>query len=501
MSRQFHLWIQAIIIVLGVLAVSARADLDTELDRLISKVQWGSARVGAVIADPETGEILAEYRADDQFTPASNMKLLTSGAALDHLGPDYVFETTLRLVDDVLVLDGCGDPALGDPELLDEHGVGIEELLQFWVDAVVDAGVTTIDRVVIDATTFDRQWVHPSWSISELNKRYSAEVAGLNFHLNVITCFPRPTTPGQAPLLTFEPEAPWLEISPGGKTVSKGRNTVWFSRKYMTNEIKMHGNVRSAMTAGVQVTVHDVPDFVSRLFVDRLRRAGIDIQGALVATVPEDVPEGGRAIAVVRNEIGAVLTRCNTDSQNLYAESLMKRIGHELTGEAGSWATGAAAMRYSILDRIGPAGAKAIVIDDGSGLSPENRVTPRLLAEWLVSFARDPQSGPVLMQSLAVGGESGTLARRFREGDDMHGTVRAKSGYISGVSCLSGYVEGPEGDLLAFALMVNDIGGKLTVGDAKRWQEEVVRAIDDELARQYAAAHPDESAVLSATGD
>jgi D-alanyl-D-alanine carboxypeptidase/D-alanyl-D-alanine-endopeptidase (penicillin-binding protein 4) len=463
------------------LGSAADADLRATINELVRSQLNEQAEVGICVLGPDEGDIWYQHRAADLLVPASNMKLLSTGAALDMLGPEYVFETTLYRDGDRLLLLGSGDPALADPVLLEEMGVSVEEIAAVWVQAVTQAGMEQVEEILVDASIFDDQYIHPSWPISELNRSYSPEVAGVNFHLNVLTIYSQPTRPGQAPRLSREPVSPWIEIPPGATTVSSGRNTIWFSRKYMTNEIRVHGKVAAPSQRGDQVTLHDMPQFVGDLLADRLEQAGVVVGGVRVG-LREDPMDPGTPLAVIRTPLATVLQRCNRDSENLYAEALIKRCGYELTGEPGSWATGAAAVRHVLLERVGPESA-AVVIDDGSGLSRENRISAELLAEWLQSFIDDETLFPVYSISLPEGGEEGTLRRRFDD-VELAGSVRAKSGYLLGISCLSGYVISEAGEVASFSILVNNIKSGLTVRQVKRFHEAIVAAIDERLAER-----------------
>ncbi len=473
--------LRSVLIVLFLGSLAAAADLRATVDELFRSHLTEEAEVGLVILGPKEGEAWYQHQAGELLIPASNMKLLSTGTALALLGPDYVFETTLYRDGERLVLVGSGDPALADPVLLEEMGVGVEELVAVWVEAVRMAEMTEISEILIDASIFDEQYVHPSWPINELNRSYSPEVAGLNFHLNVLTLFAQPTRAGQAPRLTREPRCPWIEIPSGGTTISRGRNTIWFSRKYLTNDIRVHGNVANPSQRGDQVTLHDMPQFLGDLLAHRLGEAGLAVGGIRVGEV-DDPRSPGTPLAVMRTPLATILQRCNRDSENLFAEALLKRSGYELTGEPGSWATGAAAVRQVLLDRIGSGTATAI-IDDGSGLSRENRISAGMFAAWLQSFALEAELFPTFANSLAEGGKDGTLARRFKDAN-LRGTVRAKSGYILGVSCLSGYVISEAGEVASFSILVNNIKGQLTVRQVKLFHEAVVAAIDVELAER-----------------
>ncbi len=476
---------------------AAAGDLAAAVDALIRNTLNEDAEVGVCVLGPAEGEIWYRYHGEDPLIPASNMKLLSSGTALHLLGADFDFETTLYRDGDRLILMGSGDPALADPVLLEEMGVGVEQIAAVWVEAARQSGLEHVSEILIDASIFDEQYVHPSWPISELNRNYSPEVAGVNFHLNVLTLFAQPTRAGQAPRLTREPACPWIEIPAGATTVERGQNTIWFSRKYLTNEIRVHGKVAVPSQRGDQVTLHDMPQFVGDLLADRLRQAGFSVGGVRVGQV-DDPLAPGTPLAVIRTPLATVLQRCNRDSENLFAEALLKRSGFELTGEPGSWATGAAAVRHVLLERVGPESATA-VIDDGSGLSRENRVSASMLAEWLQSFVDEAALFAVYAASLAEGGEEGTLRRRF-DGVDLAGSVRAKSGYLLGISCLSGYVISETGEVACFSILVNNIKNGLTVRQVKQFHEAIVAEIDAELAARAAESAPSFSRDLQESG-
>ena len=197
-----------------------------------------------------------------------------------------------------------------------------------------------------------------------------------------------------------------------------------------------------------------------------------------------DPQSNGQPIGpMITTPISTVITRCNRDSQNLYAEALIKRVGFTMTNEPGSWLNGAAIVRLSVHERIGdPNLARLIVVSDGSGLSRKNRVAAATVTAWLQTFLSNDRTGEVFTQSLAVGGQSGTLKNRFKN-IDLHGAVvRAKSGYIKHVSCLSGYVITPDGRKRSFSILVNGLTEPDAVSHAKKMQERIVSAIAWDMA-------------------
>lgn len=471
--------------------------LMAETTRAVSQRRLGSAKVAICVRDCETGAMLAGINESTPMTPASNMKLLTSGAALMVLTPEFVFRTEFVLDRDTLVIRGDGDPAFSDPLVLDRMNpqMTVGDVMAAIGGAVTGAGVNELRQVLVDDRIFDRQFVHPAWPVEKLDKGYSAEVAGVNFHANVLAAYPKPNPagPGTPALFDLQPEAPWLRIENRARTIVQGKNAVWLTREPDNNQFTMHGEVRFPVSVGVEVTVHNPPDFFGRVLASKLMASGIAISGSgdlgnaqsvRVAT-DADIFGTGRVLAAVSTPIAEVLHRCNTDSENLYAESLFKRMGHAVTKEPGSWTNGAAVLRMVLTQKLGAEAAASVTISDGSGLSREDSVSPLVMTRWLEAISRDKTIGDMFVASLAVPGE-GTLKSRFA-GDKLKNHVHAKSGFINGVRTLSGYIESPTtGRRVAFSVMVNNVNG--TDGQAKELHEDIVRLADKWLTERERGA-------------
>jgi D-alanyl-D-alanine carboxypeptidase/D-alanyl-D-alanine-endopeptidase (penicillin-binding protein 4) len=471
-------------------SLAQNGTLNDEVARTIATHRFGGAHVGVSIIDMDGGAILANIHGNDPFTPASNMKLLTSGAALMVLGPDFAFKTEIIRDGDRLIVKGDGDPALADPEVLKESQpkLTVNDVLSALAGAVTKAGMTDVKEIIIDDRVFDREYVHPTWPPQNLDRPYSAEICGLNFHANVMAFFPGPSPqgPGSPPTFSMEPDANWLHVDVRARTVADGKNSVSVSRED-ENHFVLRGDVRFQTQAPVEVTLHDPAAFFGRLFAQQLASSGVHIAKA---SAGDDEPAvrladptekfQGKTIAVVRTPIADVLHRCNTDSENLYAESLLKRMGNAVTKEPGSWNNGAAVLRMTITQHLGAEAAAATTILDGSGLSRGNLVTPATFTRWLGELANNPQTRDVYTNSLAYPGV-GTLRSRFRNAKLVN-QVRGKSGFIDGVRCLSGYVINSGGHRVCYSVMVNDITNDDETRDALELHEEVVKIADRWLA-------------------
>jgi D-alanyl-D-alanine carboxypeptidase/D-alanyl-D-alanine-endopeptidase (penicillin-binding protein 4) len=470
-------------------------DLADDVRRLISAKKFGEAKVGVSLMDGASGAVLGAHRADEAFIPASNMKLLTSGAALLILGPDFAFRTELVSDGERLIFRGSGDPSLADPSILEKMTprMTVSDMLDAMVGAATKAKITQASELVIDDRVFDRELVHPMWPADQLTRGYCAQVSGVNFHANVLHVFPGPSPsgPGHAAVYTLQPEAPWLRFEVRARTVAQGSNSPWLTRDADGSRFVLRGDVRHRSLSPIEVTVHDPSMFLGNLLAERLAKGGVVLSGAerVRLALPDEVLSAGATLAVVSTPLAEVLKRCNADSANLYAEAMLKRIGHDVTHEPGSWKNGAAVVRMLLTERVGADAAASTVISDGSGMSRGNAVSPSTMTRWVRSISRDKAVGHAFRESMAEIGE-GTLRRRF-QGTKLTNRLQAKSGYLNGVRCLSGTVtHEASGRFVTFSVLVNNIRTDEQHRETLQLHEDIVRLADRWLSARIAAEAP-----------
>jgi D-alanyl-D-alanine carboxypeptidase/D-alanyl-D-alanine-endopeptidase (penicillin-binding protein 4) len=481
----------AAVLALALCIATFAQPLNAKVERAIADQQLGSSTVGVYVVDLQTGDELAAVAPDALFIPASNMKLLTSAAALIVLGEEFVFRTEVYRSGDDLLVVGSGDPALADPHLLEEMNLSVEDFLDVWArEIAARASDVAFDEILIDDRIFDAPAPHPDWPVDQLNRWYCAEVSGLNFHTNVLSVHLAPGAGGGPPRLETEPRAEWLTPRNLAKTTRRGRNTAWVARDLGSNEMTVYGDVRWSTAEPVRVAVRNPSLVFGQVLAERLAPAGAEPRPARRVAPDEDPPRDALLLAV-ETDLAETLRRCNVDSHNLYAEALFKRLASEVTGSQGDWHAGVAVMRMVLQQLLESARHVSVatnaVVADGSGMSRENRLTPRLLARWLEAVAASDAARPFI-ESLPVAGSEGTLRRRFR-GEQPELEVRAKSGYLSGVSCLSGYILDDAGTpRVAFAVMVNNIPKPVPVRSAKRLHEKVVLEAEEWLEERRQGA-------------
>ncbi len=461
-------------------------ELESHIQLLIRGHDLGQTTVSVMAMDLDNGKPLVEIEPDQQMIPASNMKLFTTAAAMDLLGDDFMFRTVLGLIEPqvrgeghALVLLGDGDPAFCDPILLEEHNLTVDDVLNQWFDAVEKTGVKHFNSLILDDRVFDYEFVHSSWPPEQLHKHYCAEVAGLNFYENCLDISPIPNEiRGLSPHIVIFPEVPFIKTA--NRAITGTRDQFAIDRRPGSNDLFFSGQIRNRPGIPYQVTVHDPAMVFARLVQHRLAERGIRID-RIDRPDEQDPRLEGKMLHVVQTALPLVIQRCNRDSQNMFAEALFKRMGRAITGMPGSWENGVAAIRIFLHHRMGSR-STAITIADGSGMSRDNRVTSRIIVELLYELYHDPEHWPIFRDSLAEGCVSGTLRRRF---DSIGGKVYGKSGYLRGVSALSGYLILPEqtGNNMptnvGFSMIFNGFTAPMNNTKLKEIQEKIIAMLED----------------------
>jgi D-alanyl-D-alanine carboxypeptidase/D-alanyl-D-alanine-endopeptidase (penicillin-binding protein 4) len=172
------------------LPAAVRADLAADVQRILQDKAVKGDRVGVEIIRLSSGTDHAapvcQINASAPLVPASNLKLVTTAAALELLGKDFRFQTVLALRGQDLALIGDGDPSLGDAELLRKSGWDVQTVFKNWAQVLRKRGITTVGDIYVDDSVFDEVFVHPNWPVEQQHKRYVAQVAGVNLNANCV---------------------------------------------------------------------------------------------------------------------------------------------------------------------------------------------------------------------------------------------------------------------------------------------------------------------------
>ena len=471
----------------------SQAGLVDQIDEVLDNEVYDDAYWGALVVDLTTGRTLYDRNAERRFIPASNMKLVSTAAALDALGPDYVYRTRLYADGPVqngtlrgsLVVRGSGDPTFGGRYT----GGDLTLVLRQWADSLQASGIRRITGSVIgDDDVFDDVGLGEGWSWDDLVWYYAAEISGLQFNEGTVEVKVHGTTPGDKARITVEPDDGYVRLVNRTTTTAGGSIREGYRRNLGSNEFDVTTSVPAGKVEEESLSVVNPTEYFVRTFISVLRRRGIEVDGEAIDVDTwgrRPVYEGMRQLAIHRSPpLSAIVGETNADSNNLYAEHLLRTLGVErYTGDEfapGSAQAGVAATE-PLLNRLGVDPA-SLRIADGSGLSALNRLTPIAIVTLLKGMKEHPN--PLVWEayykSLAVGGLTGTLKGRYRSGD-ARANVRAKTGYISGARTLSGYVEAENGHLLAFSLMCNHYSTRTS--RVNRSQDQIVEMLADYRGR------------------
>lgn len=411
-----------------------------------------NARVALVVEDLTSRQRWFEHEPHTPLKPASLMKLLVSAAALERFGPNFAFQTPLYVCGEELWVIGSGDPGLGDERIELRRGRGRYYVFDDWAAALRSSGAGRLRTLVLDDSIFDRENRHPDWPPEQASAWYQAPVGGLNFNDNCLDAQVRLQS-GQVHLI-LSPPLPGLFVRNGLRPGEAQRIRV--QRDLGSDIFKFSGTVRSS--ASFRPISAGRPEvFFGHALREALGQRGVEITGQVVRrSIPASRLASLMPLAVHRTTLAEVLWRCNTFSQNLFAECLLKALAAYQfsgapSGTPGSWEAGLVVLRNT-LEGLG-LDLHGAVLRDGSGLSHSNRLTADQLVR-LLGIMHGHRYSHDFVESLAAAGQEGTMRNRYDEAA-LVGRLRGKTGTIREVSTLAGYLERSDGVLLAFAILIN----------------------------------------------
>jgi D-alanyl-D-alanine carboxypeptidase/D-alanyl-D-alanine-endopeptidase (penicillin-binding protein 4) len=433
-----------------------RRDIDAALaDPALARGFWG-----VLIKSLATDETLYSLNAGKLMMPASNMKIVTLAAAAEKLGWDYTYETTVRThgrVDNGVLSGDLVVVGSGDPSLMAMDG-SADRLFARWADQLAASGVRAIaGRIIGDDNTFDDETLGFGWSWDDLPDDYAAGVGALQLNEDAvrITVIPGAAASDTAGV-SVAPSASGLSVDNGVTTTAGGSASIAARRLPGSSVLSLRGTIPFGSAPIVTSVAVDNPTL---FFVSALRSAlianGIDVGGPAVDIDDiRDAPARTETPTVITYRsppLSALAERLMKASQNQYAETLLKTVG--LSAGAATAANGRTAVQ-SILQSWGVAPGD-LIQRDGSGLSRYDYVTPGALVTILAHVDRDPRLSGPFAASLPIAGRDGTLSSRMK-GTAAEDNVRAKTGSMSNVRALSGFVTTADGERVVFSIIANN---------------------------------------------
>jgi D-alanyl-D-alanine carboxypeptidase/D-alanyl-D-alanine-endopeptidase (penicillin-binding protein 4) len=462
--------------------------LRQELAGILASTGNRRGRWAVLAVSMDQHDTILAMNPDQIMVPASNMKLLSTAAALHYLGPDFRYRTFLLadgpqsggVLEGDLVLYGTGDPSFSE-RFYPTETAAMDSL----ADRLTGMGIHEIQgNLVVDGSYFQGPELHPEWNPADLNDAFAAPISALSLAENLVTLrVEAGAWVGAQPSLHTIPEAPGIPLRNLGRTVPAGsRSRVWLLRESPQDPIGIEGEIpvggsdvwrslpvsdplqfagiqlkrsleaRGVQVSGIVVTIRDpASSKLSQDWVDPTRTLG-DSPPRILATI--DSPPLIDLLRVI-----------NKQSNNFLAESVAKTLGRMALGD-GSFSGGSRAVEKFLIEKVGVP-PEELHVRDGSGLSVENRASPGVFVRALEYMAESPYWDRFI-ETLPEAGVRGEMSRMSRS--PAAGNLRAKTGTMDRVSSLSGLVRTRSGERILFSILSNEVSSEYA---AKRAEDQL----------------------------
>ena len=443
-----------LVLFLGMANFSSAQESADALSAFVNSEELKNASVGFSLLDP-SGKEIQSYDSGKSLAPASTVKLLTSITALEVLGYDHKFVTTLtiqgtvikgKLIGNVIVKSG-GDPTLGASDFKNHYGDFVGE----WVEAIKAEGIAIIDgRILIDDGALEGDRNAGSTALNDVGNYYGAGAPGFSFMDNEFTVFFNTTGVGAASMVVkTEPAlSDSVELVNEVKVGSKSGDNVIIYSLDGGNQVFFKGEL-PANKKGFQVR-GSIPDVTG--FAQAYLQRAIENSGISITAVEKKGPLFMHSKELVRTKSPAlieILKVLNKKSVNSYADVLLKHIG-KASGRAATFEGGSEAVKAYWKEK--GLDTSGIYIEDGSGLSRKNNITAKFMTGLLQSQVEDEQVNKMMNEASLSSSVKSMWGEAFR------GQIQAKSGYIGRVMAYAGYII-RDGEKYPFYLTVNNFSG------------------------------------------
>ncbi len=473
-------------------ATTTDAGLTREIDRILNQTERSQGRFGVFVMSAKNARVLYARNSDQLFTPASNMKVYTTAVALDLLGPDYRWRTSVyanKQPDANGTLEG--DVTLfgrGAPDLLSKPKGDAPSLTKL-ADNLFQAGVREVHGNIIgDNSYFRGELFGLGWQWNDLQWYFGAEPSALSIDENSVevTIGPGKKQGGSANVV-INPETSPLQLR--NETITGEQSdtaSIGIVRDLSGNDLRVWGDFPvNGRAFSAFLSVHDPATWAATVFKRALISRGIKVDGDVrtrdFRTAETDKIDPQKSVELAHEDsepLSAIIRHTNKESDNLYAELLLRTIGKERSAsvpdpdprknrQRGDDEAGTAVVRSWLESKN--INTKGLAIRDGSGLSRLDLVTPETTARLLLAIA-GTNGAAVFHESLPIAGRDGTLNARLKK---LTGRLFAKTGTLTYVHSLAGYTVTPENETLVFAIMCNDATGR----DAVQIIDEIATAI------------------------
>lgn len=444
--------------------------LDESIDTILQRPEFRRTRWGILVQTEEDQQTLYAQNAEQYFIPASNAKLLTTAAVLEHWGDQFRIRTSVYQLNSqtgevVLRVAGRGDPSLNDEDL------------RMLAQQIRDRGIAEVSLLIGDDSYFQGDAINPTWEWQDIQAGYGAPTNSLILNQNAIGFTLLPQAFGQPLQVVWDDPIEHNQWQINNRSLTVDRNTSEFvsvGRDLNQRVLYVQGQLREGSAPEpASVSIPEPDQYFMQRFLLALAAEDIRVQQTLITSSP--VSELGNEIAAVESPpLAELLSETNRESNNLYAEALLRSLSRtqlataESSLDESSLSTSLDALT-TILTQLGVA-PDGYALADGSGLSRHNRISPEAIVQTLQGMTRS-RNAEAYRNSLPVAGVSGTLKNRFRD-TPVESNLQAKTGSLADTIALSGYLKPSNYSALTISIVVNQFNQPL--GQVQRGMDEIV---------------------------
>jgi serine-type D-Ala-D-Ala carboxypeptidase/endopeptidase (penicillin-binding protein 4) len=424
------------------------------------------AEVSFCIIDADNGKALFEYNPDKSLIPGSVLKLITSSAAIEMLGPEYTFKTSVgytgslnkrsgKLTGDIIIKGG-GDPSLGSKRF-EEYYRGFTDN---WVAEIKKLGIKKITgRIITDDSYYDYLPSPAKWLWEDIGNYYGAGAFGLSVFDNTCEIHLKTSPDNLKPIITgISPEECSSELTNRLIAAGTDDNGYVFATPYSTNGWLAGSIPFTSEDYIMNASITDPPLLMAKVMDNKMRASGISVSGKSTTTrlLSSRITETITPVSdIVSPSLKDIVTMLNHESVNLYAEHLVKELG-KVFNNTGSTEAGIEVIK-GFLSETGVK-TDGLFIEDGSGLSPLDAINAKAIAGLLLYMKDKGKYFTEFYSSLPEAGKEGTLKNHFSD-PVFEGRMKAKSGSMTRVRSYAGYLTALSGKNLIFCIIVNNFSG------------------------------------------
>lgn len=437
----------------------------------------------AIIAtDLESGRILVNQNADQKLKPASITKLITTATSIELLGIDFMFKTEILILGEVkdsilhgdLIVKASGDPMLGSA-----YTTNGDTFLREWSQIIKNRGIKEITGdIVADVSVYDKEAYPSGWGAPDIGNYYAAGVYGLSFADNVLrVSFSSGNSGTKAKVIGFSPDIKDCRITSSVVAQRSVGDAVFFSGKSHDNDRHATGKIEANSTNFVIKADIGNPNMVLlQSLRDTLASVGVVTKGDLrVEFKPQKYAKQQPQPIIYQYSppLSDIIRIVNVYSNNMYAESLLKRLSLEISDRGNS------PKGIKVIENYWQSkglDCRMLDLKDGSGLTSTNAFTARFLNDVLI-YMYNSKNRDIFLESFPIAGQNGTV-RRLLKGTSLEGLAYLKSGSITGVQCYAGYIVA-NGRRYSIVVMANGFrnGRRAAVAEIER---EILRVIEND---------------------